>query len=933
MLYQQSIWECEVTGRRNLTYEQALESERIDDDRYRAEFRFCEVLRKRMLLRIQFQTVRLDALVNDLLNYFGSDFAVGEITHCMLGENIYLVRILDVLPQPHTGDYYRLKRNRPTKAANHVNDGLTSDTTESDEDDMPRQPNGRLRFPDAFLHPTPETRTEAKRESSVEMDDVPAEKDEVWFQPVRYRVQLIDKYGQPLEDFARIVEAHEIKRDKRSFCRFLIQRFIRECALKDSYVGAPWLIKPNVAQEYGISTTLPPHLQEAQDLAYAKARKRKAVKTPDEKEAEKRARKEETLLQKARRKEEKERQREERRKQSAIKYPIEDLDLPIYRKDPNINWTLIDLSPNKYPIDHVHIPYPSGGRPARPPPHKLSCLPHDLFEQFLAIWTFLSVFSKPLKLTPFSIDEFERGLFHNQHQPKPTVIVESYACLLNVIIRERIDETANETINGEVVEDFLDNLEQQEDSDNGSQDSSDDNQALKRLQQLGVERGWRDQEQLRIIKDWDDKEIRSSHDRRGWETKLIGCLNDVATPDIMPGLDAILAHLVPRQPSTAAEREKQFPTLTLQQKLAILGFLVDVVNESNLIKEYMEQCQEQLTEFRRQKVELNKESKQLIARRIQLDRRDRLDDADKESEEDEDEDESSEENETSESSSDDESNDESSGDISSRRRGRGALSRQEKVKQKQKEREELEAMRKRMYEKQREAARARNLELKQKAEDRRKLEEEEKALRKKEEDLERDMRRYTSLRIKLLGRDRFYNRYFFFDNICHTDTYGTGRLYIQSPSDVDIQMMMERDYATDLPDQPWGRGGGCQFTLELMKAQGLQDESQWLERRMLELSGKKEHDPSSDQGWWCYYSEPDEIQALLAWLNPKGHREFKLKNEILKQQTNIMESLKKRAEMLSRSESSSKRVTRGKTSSSKEPDSTLISNNHQKTGK
>ena len=53
-MYRQPIWTCEATGRSNLTYEQALESEGRDEHN-RAEFRFCEALRKRMLHRIQFR--------------------------------------------------------------------------------------------------------------------------------------------------------------------------------------------------------------------------------------------------------------------------------------------------------------------------------------------------------------------------------------------------------------------------------------------------------------------------------------------------------------------------------------------------------------------------------------------------------------------------------------------------------------------------------------------------------------------------------------------------------------------------------------------------------------------------------------------------------------------------------------------------------------
>lgn len=54
-LYHQAIWECEATGKQNLTYEQALESEKTEHDR--AEFKFCQALRINILNRIKFRTV------------------------------------------------------------------------------------------------------------------------------------------------------------------------------------------------------------------------------------------------------------------------------------------------------------------------------------------------------------------------------------------------------------------------------------------------------------------------------------------------------------------------------------------------------------------------------------------------------------------------------------------------------------------------------------------------------------------------------------------------------------------------------------------------------------------------------------------------------------------------------------------------------------
>lgn len=293
------------------------------------------------------------------------------------------------------------------------------------------------------------------------------------------------------------------------------------------------------------------------------------------------------MLQKAKIKEEKERQREERRKQAAVKYPIEDLDLPIYRKDPNMNWALIDMSPDKYFGEHV-IPYPSGGRSPRPIPSKNATIPDELFETFVSIWSFLTVFSEPLKLTPFSIDDFERAISQGSQQPKNTILAESNVCLLNVIIREREQDIAGEIASGALVEDYLDSLAQEEDGETvktvPNRIHVDQKETtFSRLRGEKVERGWRDDEQLRVGKNWDSKELKAT-DRKSWETVLIGCLNEIATPDLIPELDLILRHLVPRHNSTAAERERQYASLSMKHKLAILDFLVMAVNESTLIK-------------------------------------------------------------------------------------------------------------------------------------------------------------------------------------------------------------------------------------------------------------------------------------------------------------------------------------------------------------
>lgn len=110
---------------------------------------------------------------------------------------------------------------------------------------VPRQPNGRLRFPDAFLHPTPEQQPASHPDTtSVPTEHASTSQDrEEFVTEYRYKVQLMDEEGRPLEKLTRIVEGSTFIRDRQLFNRYNIQCFIRDCCYRENYVYSPWLIK------------------------------------------------------------------------------------------------------------------------------------------------------------------------------------------------------------------------------------------------------------------------------------------------------------------------------------------------------------------------------------------------------------------------------------------------------------------------------------------------------------------------------------------------------------------------------------------------------------------------------------------------------------------------------------------------------------------
>lgn len=111
--------------------------------------------------------------------------------------------------------------------------------------------------------------------------------------------------------------------------------------------------------------------------------------------------------------------------------------------------------------------------------------------------------------------------------------------------------------------------------------------------------------------------------------------------------------------------------------------------------------------------------------------------------------------------------------------------------------------------KEREAARAKQASIKQALSEHRRLDEEVNKLERRLEGIERDFRKLLGgVRVKPMGKDRFYNRVWWFDGMGSASLvgsggvaqYGTGRLFIQGPSEFDQDLLdkrIEEDYEFD----------------------------------------------------------------------------------------------------------------------------------------
>ncbi|KAG0074351.1 hypothetical protein BGZ90_010839 [Linnemannia elongata] len=816
--YKQKNWQCETTGKSGLTFEEALESEH--KEKSMVANNFPAQLRKPLLEFVQFQTARIDAVVDDAFAKFKNVYFLNELVTVAWDGTSYSAVIRKVLP----------------------------------EDEWTTVKNGAS----------------------------PPE------EPGQYLVRVVDKRGRGIEDMERVVDCSLLSRERLAFNKNIIRKYVRECSAKENYIGAPWMVKTSLAKKYGIETKLPADLQAARESAFAKLKKRKGGVDPAPAlAAAKKAKKEvaekpskEVVAEAAVPVEVK----------PVIKYPIEDLEL--------------DTGSIKQDEDSLL---------ARPLPVKDRSVPQNSFEALVMSWQFMNSFSTPLKLSPFGMKDFEDSLAHTDIEHPSVMVAEYHSSLMNVIIQDRLKGIARPilAVPGGAVPSPSQPREEREHSVMTEDDESiaDDGDLSvgghdEYLQRRKLAHRPINERVVIVGQGWDEKVVPAS--RRGWEAVLVGLINELGSFEAIPNVDRILNHLVPNETTLKDDVEQLYPSLPYEDKVSILVFLVETAAGTSAVRHYMEECRQNLKELRLQKFDINKDRRQLQSEWAEFERMEAIDNKNAALEKAAEEQRSAAS--TPEPSQDTDSDTHAmNGDLSR------TESRQEKLKRQQVEREQQESRRNQDLLRQRALMKAKSAEQKLRYDARKKLADREAALNRKEEQIDRDSRRYGIARVRPLGKDRFYNRYWYFDGI--TMDHGTDRLYVQSPSFLDLEVMrtsgvkdkiLKRQKVEDpaggldelmrLHDQEITNGLVLEkvarerkLMLEKERALDTDDEDDKDPKtRGNAANGHSLHEDQVDESLlvqhipthWSFYDEPEQIDNLLRWLNSKGIRERALQTAI-----------------------------------------------------
>lgn len=162
----------------------------------------------------------------------------------------------------------------------------------------------------------------------------------------------------------------------------------------------------------------------------------------------------------------------------------------------------------------------------------------------------------------------------------------------------------------------------------------------------------------------------------------------------------------------------------------------------------------------------------------------------------------------------------------------------------------------------------------------------------KEEDaiisMDNDLREADCPRTRVLGKDRFWNRYYWFErnampyeglpDASTADAgYANSRLWVQGPDD------QEREGFIDV--------GPEENTRYFRSFNMTPAERKRLEEGPTSVFTAKE---------WGYYENPEDIDMLIGWLDVRGNREMKLRKELSIQREVITRYMEKRREYLNR---------------------------------
>ena len=711
----------------------------------------------------------------------------------------------------------------------------------------------------------------------------------------RYFVRL---HNTPNEEC--LLDDKHIRRDRKIFTKQNLRAFLKHSLQREAWIGAPWLVKEPLAIQYRLPMEIPSHLLHDARLLASKQQMlqmkppRKRTKNFDQDEFN-RLKHEELArlhmqqhpgapphqLQQMQNYHQPIASRVEPRPPPPpiIKYPIEDLDLPPKRN--GVTRPKLDFF-----TDEMEY-YVLGGRKST-----FEDIDMESMGMLLEVWNTLNVQCEVYVLDSFTFDDFVDAVRYQSTDIPCELLEEVHCAVLKLLVDDKGKVSLSKGALPEMVEPEEESEEEQQDESEVSTPLPDApaRSTRSRLSHVDpaaeyprsptgpAEKVHRAQDMLGD-RDWVTRLGAREFEDGGWQVILVGLLYQLSlSPVFKSRCDKILTWLAPMDKEPTKETARlQYATMSINLRISALQMITILSISTAAIKEFLENCSEDMTDVRKRKIE-HQRMKKAAMEELQIKDRERKillpdnlppDSPKQESVEavstNGDVDDNIEVNGAGNSDSDDEVT--TTG--RSLRRGND----------RKRKREE-------------EAARA--AEEKRKADLAKQQPKQSKEFKKLLVDIEElkkqimdheskivecddDLREANVQRTKVLGKDRFCNRYYWFERNgqpfgglprSSTASYGyaNGRIWVQGPDDMERDGFIERTKEDQLEYQR-------HFGLTVP------------ERRQLE-EGKTRLQTANE---WGFYDNPNVLDSLIAWLDDRGEREKKLRRELTDWRDTIMQ--------------------------------------------
>ena len=481
----------------------------------------------------------------------------------------------------------------------------------------------------------------------------------------RYLVRVSDR-----PDEEALLDQEHIARDRRAFTKHMLRAFIKNNVTREAWNGAPWLVKPSIAEHYKLPMEIPNNL-----LYDFKVNERRSMKKTDadgllglftsqrlpELKPAAKAQKPKPSIQDLARAKKEQYQAYQRalNGESALSTPSVDSKPTIpdtsrtpqeERKQDNTPSIIIksDLSrppsppPIKYPIEDLDIA-PNRDKPRRPSVKFLeneldadandeyfveSEIEPELVGVLLEIWNTLNVYCEVFQLDSFTFDDFVQAMRFSSEEVDCELFVEIHCAVLKKLVNAENDQ-------GGAIQVSLPDLDSESDDESDEEeDESSPEPVVTRMatrsslakagtENLNAGRNGTapDSTNTKIHRaaemfegySWIDRLRKRDFRNGGWELVMIGLLNHLSIrPRLENSCNEILTHLAPLDAEPTQETARlQYSTLDLDFRANALQIICMLSLETKAIKNYMEECSNQMTDFRKEKIEYQRERKQL----------------------------------------------------------------------------------------------------------------------------------------------------------------------------------------------------------------------------------------------------------------------------------------------------------------------------------